>query len=97
MRSGYVYFVQAVNGGPIKIGSAGFGGLGKRLATLQNGSPVLLTIRSAIRVSGEHRRFAFELEREIQERFKKYRLHGEWFRAAPELAEFAHAIPDSSL
>jgi hypothetical protein len=68
--TGVVYFIQAVNGGPIKIGTAI--DPKKRLASLQLSCPFRLKIL-ATRPGGER------LERSLHRRFAAYRLHGEWF------------------
>lgn len=68
---GYVYFIQAAAGGPIKIGKAN--DVHERLATLQLYCPFELRVL-AKRPGG------YLLERELHHRFRAYRLHGEWFR-----------------
>lgn len=67
----YVYFVQSVYGGPIKIGSS-ITTLA-RLEALQTGCPVPL------RLLAETRRWT---EAACHQRFRAHRLHGEWFGAA---------------
>jgi hypothetical protein len=63
------YFVQAENGGLVKIGKSN--NIRSRLTTLQTGSPVRLAIIGAIR--GDR-------EAELHLRFKGLRSHGEWFK-----------------
>lgn len=75
-----VYFVQGVDGGPIKIGVAT--DPKRRLATLQHGSPVLL--RALIIMPG-----GFEMERQLHRLFAAGRMHGEWFDPdTPGLMEY---------
>lgn len=65
-----VYFIQAENGGPIKIGVAK--DPAKRLTELQATSPYTLLILGT--VGGGFRR-----EKELHAQFADWRLHGEWF------------------
>ena len=74
-----VYFVQSRLGGPIKIGLTTEPK--QRLKQLQNGSPIPLQILGALR--GDEK-----VEAAIHERFRKLRLHGEWFEPSMELVEF---------
>lgn len=79
-----VYFIQAVSGGPIKIGMSQ--NPERRLADLQVGSPVMLRIIGAA-AGGQSREAA------LHRRLAKYRLHGEWFADAPEvLAAIAEVL-----
>ncbi len=64
------YVIQAVSGGPIKIGRTASDPK-KRLRELQTGSPEPLRIVHVF--DGDH-------ERELHDRLSAYRLHGEWFR-----------------
>lgn len=65
-----VYFVQAEDGGPIKIGVAK--APEKRLRELQATSPQVLRILTTV-PGGTAR------ERELHSQFAEHRLHGEWF------------------
>jgi len=78
-----VYFVQSRLGGPIKIGLTTE--LSQRLKQLQNESPIPLQIVGALR--GDEK-----VEAAIHERFRKLRLHGEWFEPSTELVEFIRQI-----
>jgi hypothetical protein len=69
--TGFVYYVQAEQGGPIKIGSTT--NVAKRLIGLQNGSPLLLKL-IGVEPGGRLR------ERELHIKLHYWRLHGEWFR-----------------
>jgi hypothetical protein len=81
---GWTYFIQGVDGGPIKIGST-VKPPEERIATLQCGSPVLL--RYIGLVPGIHK------ERKVQEFFAEYRLHGEWFdENAPGLLDLIKTL-----
>ena len=75
-----VYFIQPVDGGPIKIGIAAHV-LG-RLSGLQTGSPVELRVLGVI--PGVRQSY----EAELHERFAATRRHGEWFEPTPELMAF---------
>jgi hypothetical protein len=67
-----IYFVDALDLKMVKIGYASEDPDG-RLAIMQTGSPVKLT-RRALMEGDRH------VERELHQRFKKLRVHGEWFR-----------------
>jgi hypothetical protein len=79
-----VYFIQAEDGGPIKIGVAT--DVDKRLAGLQTSHHRTLVVRRVLEGS-------VELERELHERFASARLVGEWFRPIKRVAKFGHCIP----
>jgi hypothetical protein len=70
LNFGEVYFIQGVDGGPVKIGVA----LNpeKRFRTIQSCSPVLLCLLRTIPARAN-------TEKELHERFADRRLHGEWF------------------
>jgi hypothetical protein len=80
-RSGgtFVYFIAAHGSGKIKIGCSD--DPERRLATLQSGCPVRLTIVGTI--GG-----GFEKEKELHDRFAHLRSGGEWFGAANELVTY---------
>lgn len=84
---GVVYFVQAGEGGPIKIGTTT--DLDHRLQQLRTGSPAPLTLLGTI--SGDRQQ-----ERMMHSRFDSLRMEGEWFRPGEELMTFIrdHAGPD---
>lgn len=69
--SGHVYFIQGIEGGPIKIGIAG--NVESRLKAIQACSPVLLRILYVAYNGGR------ELEERLHLYFSDLRLHGEWF------------------
>lgn len=72
--SSTVYFVQAIDGGPIKIGVTA--DLATRLRDLQIGSPQLLRLIAS--VPGDQR-----LETALHRHLSTHRLHGEWFADVP--------------
>ena len=83
---GCVYFFYAPEVNRVKIGRAI--NWRTRLAQIQSLCPVHLKciyLEWDIPVNGHN---IVEKEREIQERFKQYRLWGEWFKVEGELAEF---------
>ena len=66
-----LYVIQAVNGGPIKIGIAD--SINERVKQLQTGNPYELNVVDFIdNVSPS-------LEARLHKKYKDYRLHGEWF------------------
>lgn len=87
----FIYFIQGVDGGPIKIGLSG--NPTARLRTLQRTSPVVLEILCA--VPGDR-----SLEAFFHDQFAIGRLHGEWFSEdTPALDRLIETIiaPDLSL
>ena len=76
----WVYFVQAGENGPIKIGVTS-GDPMVRMAALQTGNPERLRMLGY--VPGDRSR-----EERAHSRFSDLRMQGEWFRAAPELLTF---------
>ncbi|MEV7013349.1 GIY-YIG nuclease family protein [Streptosporangium sp. NPDC051022] len=75
-----VYFIQGIEGGPIKIGVSR--DPWERLAAIQLMSPVQLHVLGTIRGVGQPE------ERRLHERFAEHRSHGEWFHPAPELIDY---------
>lgn len=80
----HIYFVQAEQGGPIKIGVSV--DPERRLRELQTASPYRLVIRRTVPNEGH-------AERWLHEVFGPYRMEGEWFLAHPVVANVADAIP----
>lgn len=76
----FIYFFQAVSGGPIKIGVAG--DPAKRLIEIQLGNPEQLRIIGVIPGGGRSH------EQGLHARFRQSRLHGEWFEPVPALLSF---------
>ena len=81
-----VYFVRRGARGPIKIGKAI--DVENRMSQLQNGNAEHLVLLGMI-PGGD------EKEREMHKRFAAYRMKGEWFRCAGELAEFVKTLKQS--
>lgn len=82
-----VYFIQAEDGGPIKIGySEKRSGVAARLGSLQTGNPRKLVVRHVQDAPRGH-----VDERDLHERFARYRLNGEWFLNVPEVAMVSRA------
>lgn len=85
-RGEWVYFLQAEEGGPIKIGR---GNVEKRLKEAQTGSPHRLVITRRVRCKS--RADACSLEARLHRHFDRFRLEGEWFLPVDELAAVAQA------
>jgi hypothetical protein len=83
-----VYFIQGVDGGPIKIGVAN--DPAKRLGDLQRTSPVRLQILAT--QEGD-----LFLEGQLHGKFKKDRLHGEWFNDSPALRDHIASLTHGEL
>jgi hypothetical protein len=82
VSAGFIYFIQATSGGPVKIGWTR-GPIGARLDQLQCGNP------ETLRVIGSVENASLRDERDLHARFSAIRLRGEWFRASPELLAYA--------
>ena len=74
-----IYFIQQGNNGPIKIGKSN--DPKKRLRSLQTASPHELCLLKTLPEN-------FIKESEIHEKFKEYRIEGEWFEPASEVLEY---------
>lgn len=83
----YVYVVQGIDGGPIKIGRTR--DVASRVSSLQTACPFELRVLHFI----EHENAAF-LESALHQRFAAARLHGEWFD--PEEPAVAEWLADFS-
>lgn len=83
---GFVYFIQAVNGGLIKIGTAS--DVDARFRHIQAMCPVRLRLLG--QVPGSH-----GLEARLHREFADARVHGEWFRPVRRLVELVAGIPDA--
>ena len=75
-----VYFIQAGDGGPVKIGYTG-GDISHRLREIQNCNA---TECSVLRVVGGGK----ATEREIQKFFSPLNIRGEWFKFSIEMLRF---------
>jgi hypothetical protein len=69
---GHVYFVQAIIGGPVKIGFAANDRLERRICELQVGSPLPLKVVALLWTGSIS-------EKRLHDRLAADRLHGEWF------------------
>jgi hypothetical protein len=78
-----IYFVQAGENGPVKIGFTSSWGL--RLSTLQTGNHEELRVRAI--VAGDR-----DDEERMHEKFARTRIRGEWFEATPELMAMCREI-----
>lgn len=87
-RTTYIYFIQPVAGGLIKIGRAD--DPEQRLKNLQCGSPVKLRLCS-------FHEAPLDMETRLHLLFSRYREHGEWFKPCPLLAGIAGAIADPDI
>lgn len=73
-----IYFVEAVGVGNIKIGFTGADDVQFRIDQLQTGCPVPLRLLNAVPGTEQD-------EKDLHRRFAANRVHGEWFKPAPEL------------
>lgn len=74
---GYVYFVLVGSGDPfVKIGYSEYSSPFNRVVQLQVGCPYELKLMGIIKPKG---RIAKQLETEIHEDLKDFRIRGEWF------------------
>lgn len=78
-RKSFVYFVQAGDSGPIKIGHTR--DVDRRIASMRTGNHEELRLRLV--VAG-----GWVTERELHRRFADAHKRGEWFHPAPELLDF---------
>lgn len=75
MSDQFVYFIQADESGPIKIGFTADDPR-RRLASLQTGNPAALRLLGAIKGT-------FADERRFHSDLAEWRLQGEWFQSHP--------------
>lgn len=89
MSDQFVYFIQADQGGPIKIGFTSDDPQ-KRLSQLQTGNAARLRLLGSIK--GDIAR-----EKDFHDSLAEWRLQGEWFEAHPKvLSSIADALVVSS-
>lgn len=84
----WTYFVQGVEGGPVKIGRTTFDNPWNRVAILQPSSPLVLRIVGLLK--GDR-------EAEMHSKFAASRLHNEQFAVTAELVEFCAGEPSEVL
>jgi len=70
-----VYVVQSGAGGPITVGTSTDRGYARRLASLQAGNPLPLTLLQLL--DGDER-----LERRLHGAWARHRIRGDWYAAA---------------
>lgn len=75
---GWIYFIQQINGGPIKIGWAT--NVERRCVVMQAVNPYQLSVLGKFKGT-------IDDERRLHDEFAAVRLHGEWFEPTPELLE----------
>lgn len=85
-----VYFVQALHGGPVKIGHTYLGKFLSRLTNLQVSHPFDLVTRRLVVGT-------WKVERGLHNYFREHGTRGgrksEWFWPVPELVEISDALP----
>lgn len=85
MSDRYIYFIQPLTGGPIKIGSAL--NVAQRIKELQTGSAAPLCLLASITGTVKE-------ERALHRQLKEYRLSGEWFSPGEEVLAAVQAAKD---
>lgn len=85
----YIYFVYAEEVNRVKIGIAN--NAEQRLKDLRVGSPCELELLATFKDDQPNNL----LENYLHGKFKKYRLHGEWFEYSDEIKNFIWDLPDS--
>lgn len=80
-----VYFIQAGDSGPVKIGVAQI--VERRLANMQTGAPDKLRIL-AVEPTGD-----FDREAVLHEQFRDAHIHGEWFQPSVDLLAHIEGLP----
>jgi len=80
----WLYFIQANEGGPIKIGASR--DPHARLEAIQANCPFRLKILTMVFCDTPYG--AWHLERKLHETFASGRLHGEWFRPCVRLVRY---------
>ena len=78
----YVYFIQVVENGPIKIGKTR--NIASRLISLQSGNHEKIVLLYSLHNTKPKIRL---IERSLHDRFKRHKIRGEWFRANPEILD----------
>lgn len=78
---GYVYFIQSIDGGPIKIGYS------RNPQARAKGLQGAMELRVLAQMSG-----GYKLEADMHNKFADLRVNGEWFSPAPELLVFIERI-----
>lgn len=84
MKALFVYFIQATNGGPVKIGKSS--DPETRLANLQAGNPYPLIVKAVCKGG-------LGAETQIHKHFASSRLRSEWFQETQALTELMKRLP----
>lgn len=79
----WIYFIQAGDGGPIKIGRAT--NVLDRMSSMQSDNHERLKLIGV--TEGRRSR-----ERELHARFRHLRMHGEWFRPEDDLVKYVQEV-----
>lgn len=82
--TGFIYVIEAVETGLVKIGWTAMDPV-KRMAALQVGSPVQLKLRGVINGTPDD-------ESKLHDDFAALHSHGEWFRLSGPVADFIATI-----
>lgn len=82
----YIYFIQAGNNGPIKIGYSAKKYIKDRLITLQTGNHEKLVLLCTIPGTKN-------TEKELHKKFKEFWIRGEWFHVNTVLSELISSLP----
>lgn len=80
----FLYFIQAINGGPIKIGRTV--DLTGRLKALQSSSPTPLVMLFALQETPSM------TERSVHQKMARFHSHGEWFNPRPDLLAYIDGL-----
>ena len=83
----WLYFIQGLQTGLIKIGKTQDFNVDKRLSSLQTGSPDKLILLKAVQYPAK-----YNCEKAVHRHFSEFRVHGEWFTPEPELMDFIDQI-----
>jgi len=83
-----IYFIQSENDGAIKIGITK--DIKKRLKALQTSNPYKLNLLYSIN-GGK------SLEDNLHNKFKQYRLNGEWFEPAQEILDYIEELKNKDI
>lgn len=83
-RTGYVYFIQAFSGGPIKIGYSK--NPQRRLAQIQTHHPEHLDLIGVVPANRG------ELEQRLHQELADWRLSGEWFEDSRAVCRVVEAL-----
>ena len=90
-----VYFIQAAEGGLIKIGCTK--NLKQRFKAIQNNCPITLKLL-AYEIDDNPAAFCrSQLEEKLHKRFASTRCHGEWFEPSIQLLLYIKSLPNEKI